>query len=720
MTLPTITATIDQLFPTDDNMRVVKHDEADKRTLKSSILSVGLLQPMVVAPRPKIGRKKAEGYVVVAGEGRRTVLAELAAEFPDRKDMQWNCVLISDPAKISEVSLAENYARKQPRIAEIYRGFATIKADQPDLTTEQIGAVFGYDGPRAARIMRLANLAPELMTLYVAGEIDDAQAMAYAATEDQALQVAVYQQLAEKPQGHNRNAHAIRAAMNVGDHELTRLLCYVGIDAYREAGGEFEADLFQKEGTGRIMHPAILQTLASAKMAEDRDHFEHNISRNGRVLGENWGLADLRFSWAAEPPQIKQYGYSQTDNELAIRHPKRGPLSEQDEARCVQITNRLAVLGGEDEQIAEADEEEAARLENELTDLEDARSIILPKKGAVVGIATVDADGEFTVALYYASRAEKGLEVPKGTKATGATAAPQTPEEAERARYGLSKDNMQGLMLMRRDMIREELFYTAASGSTLAMDWMLYSQARTILRGSPTWNERMNYAGDQQGILGLPDDDDGNAKLHGIVKDRPERAKWDKIKADMRAQVWADVRDPAEGFYLFRVEGQDVKNKAAALVAGHMLMATTSNFNDGRTPRMVRELANNIEAEPGFNRWRDDLEMDESLFAMFSHKTRLDLLDRWGMADRAKGLKSSETAAFCARVVNCDEADAELLGFHPDDLAEAQCWIPDFLDTAPIESLPAPEVEDDDLQDSDQQDEANDSADEPQDLEQAD
>jgi ParB-like chromosome segregation protein Spo0J len=707
MTLPTVTVTIDQLFSTDDNMRVVKHDEADKRTLKSSILSIGLLQPMVVAERPKIGRKKAEGYVVVAGEGRRTALAELADEFPERRAMTWDCVLISDPTKISEVSLAENYARKQPRIAEIYRGFANMKADRPDLTTEQIGAVFGYDGPRSARIMRLANLAPELMTLYVAGRMDDAQAMAYAATEDQALQIAVHQQLAEKPHDHQRSAHSIRAAMNVGDHELTRLIRYVGVDAYREAGGDFEADLFQKEGTGRIMHPAILHTLAGTKMADDRDRFEHTISRNGRVLGENWGTADLRFSWAEEPPQIKQYGYSQTDSELAIREPKRGPLSDQDEARCVQITNRLTVLGGEHDQIAEADEEEAARLESELADLEDARSIILPKKGAVVGIATLDTDGEFTVALYYASRAEKGLEVPKGTKATAAAAAPQTPEEAERARYGLSKDNMQGLMLMRRDMIREELFYTAASGSTLAMDWLLYSQARTILRGVPSWNGGTNYPGDQQGILSLPEDDDGSSKLHGIVKDRPERAKWAKIKADMRAQVWADVRDPAEGFYLFRAEGQDVKNKAAALVAGHMLMATTSNFNDGRTPRMVRELANNIEAEPGFNRWRDDLDMNEDLFAMFSHKARLDLLDQWGMGDRAKGMKSSETAGFCARVVNCDEADAQLLGFHPDDLGEAQCWMPDFLETAPIESLPEPTPEDDD---DDQQDEGGDDA----------
>lgn len=42
-----------------------------------------------------------------------------------------------------------------------------------------------------------------------------------------------------------------------------------------------------------------------------------------------------------------------------------------------------------------------------------------------------------------------------------------------------------------------------------------------------------------------------------------------------------------------------------------MVMATTSVYSDGRTPRMVSELANCIEAEADFGPWRDTVELDK-------------------------------------------------------------------------------------------------------------
>ncbi len=125
------------------------------------------------------------------------------------------------------------------------------------------------------------------------------------------------------------------------------------------------------------------------------------------------------------------------------------------------------------------------------------------------------------------------------------------------------------------------------------------------------------------------------------------------------------------------------------------MAAATSVYSDGRTPRMVRELTNYIEAEPGFGSWRDAIELDEAFFATFSHKARVALLTQWGLGDRAKGLKSSETAAFCARVANCDTADAKLLGLDANDLAEAVNWLPDFMATELAPSLPV-EIEDGD------------------------
>ncbi|EIZ79830.1 hypothetical protein WSK_1578 [Novosphingobium sp. Rr 2-17] len=112
--------------------------------------------------------------------------------------------------------------------------------------------------------------------------------------------------------------------------------------------------------------------------------------------------------------------------------------------------------------------------------------------------------------------------------------------------------------------------------------------------------------------------------------------------------------------------------------------------------------------EPRFGRWRDTVELDEAFFNTFSNKARLGLLETWGLADRAKGMKGNETAAFCARIANCDEEDAKLLGLHPDDVAEAVNWLPDFMESATVEPLPAkeePEADEaDELGDEDQDD----------------
>lgn len=679
-----VSLTVDQLHLSDSNVRLHVSDEG-MATLRASILSVGLFQPMVVTPRIVDGKKKKGEYEVLAGGRRWRVLKQLAEEFPERKSFTFDCVEISDPSKITEISLAENRARENMTTPEIYNAWAKIRAERPKATLEELGAMFGYDAARTARIMRLANLAPEIMALYIGGEIEDAQAMAYAATEDQRLQVAIHQQLEQKPQ-HQRGASAIRSAMNSGDKDMTRLLRYVGIAAYREAGGEFEADLFAKEEeTGRVLHPDLLQSLAHQRVADDKDRFEHSISRNGRVLGEKWGLADLDFSWADQAPQKKEYGYLSADYELRISNPKRGKLADDLEGVISSLEARLAELIDEDDEPLSGHEDEHHRLSGELEELVEQRPYILPKKGAVVGVYTIDDQGGFSVQLWYASRAAKGIETPKGMKS--AVKMPPSPAEAERARFGLSKDNMQLMMLIRRDMIREELAHSAQGGSSLALEWLLYTQARTILHPTPGYSSTIYYHGSAQGILDISNDEDGSGKLHDLAKHRPERAAWQERKDTMRKSGWADAADPVEGFILFRAEGETAKNEAAALIAGHMLMATTSAYSDGRTPRMVRELANYIEQEPGFGRWRDSVQIDEAFFEMFSHKARVNLLNQWGLEDRVKGLKSSETAAFCARIVNCDEADASLMGLHPDDVGEVVGWLPEFLETQAVEPL---------------------------------
>jgi ParB-like chromosome segregation protein Spo0J len=685
--------TVDQLHPSNHNVRKKPSSAASDAEVSASLLSVGLIQPMVVIPREE------GGYGVIAGDRRRRLLTALAEADPSRKGLTFPCMKVEDLSKVTEISMAENRAREAMSLPDVYRGFAAIRAERPEATLEELGAMFGYDVSRTARIMRIANLHPDIMDLYSAGQIDDAQAQAYAATEDRSLQIAVYRQLEEQAtRPHEKNANAIRKAMNSGDHELTKLMAYVGVDAYRAGGGGFEADLFAQDGAGIVENPELLRQLAEQRMDEDRDRFEHNIVRNGRMLGEKWGLADLQFSWAVSPPQIKQYGYLSTDHELRIRDPKRGPLPKELASVHKSMETRLAAMIDEDDEPLEGQEDAYEKLAAEIKELDAQRTIILPKKGAVVAVASIENDGTFDVELWFADRAAKGAELPKGATEQRMAKPEPTPAEAERARFGLSKDNMQVMMLIRRDMIRAELMQSAACGSSLAMDFMLFTQARTILTPTQGYGNTVYFHGEHQGINDLSHDEDGTTKIHDLVGSRPERAAWLTTKDDIASGEWVTTRDPIEGFALFRLLPDSDKSRITAMIAGHMLNATTSCYSEGRTPRMVRELANCIEAEPGFGRWRDAVDLDEAFFSTFSNKARLALLDTWGLADRAKGMKGSETAAFCARIANCDEQDAKLLGLHPDDVAEAVNWLPDFMESGTVSPLPAKEEqpEDDD------------------------
>jgi ParB family transcriptional regulator, chromosome partitioning protein len=698
MTFATINVTLDELHLSEGNVRTNVEDATEVAALAASIASVGLIQPLVVAKR----KGKAKGYDVIAGGRRLRALQQLVTEERRLAAEMLEVVLVDDPKKVTEISLAENYARKQMRPYEVYQAFAKIRAERPKATLEELGAMFGFDGSRTARIMRLANLSPTVMDAYASGAISDELAQAYAATEDHTLQDRVFQQLSAGPSYAHR-PHDVRRAMKIDDDELGKLLLYVGREAYEAAGGRFEEDLFARdEGSGRILDEGLLQQLADAKQAEDRDLFEHRIKRNGRMLVADgaWGLADLQFSWADKPPTITQHGYTQTDYELLIRNPKAEPLDEETKARKEAMERRVAEL---DELLDQETPPEGHlqlageydHLLDQLFDIEKRRAIVLPKKGKIVGVFSIERDGSTDIKLYYASRAEKGLSTPQGAKTKSAE---KSPGEKERARWGLTKDGMQAMLMVRRDMIREQLLLTASGGT--AIDFLIYTQARTILRPEKSYYG-MRLDGAAQGIETPASQESGGnkppssvTKLYDTLSAAPN---YRKALERLAKQPWVTAHDPVDGWMQFRAADQETKDEATAIVAGHGILASTGFYSDGRTPRMVAELANYLESEPEANAWADTATFDKAFFELISHKARLTLLEEWGVdAVLIKPLKKGDSAAFCARVIRAcreDDDDARLLGISDMDRAEVSNWRPEWLDTHSVAPLPKPKAE---------------------------
>lgn len=408
----TITVTLAQLELSPRNIRTHVGDATDVASLAASIRSVGLLQPLIVSKKP--GRNKK--YLVEAGGRRLRALEQLASEGHWPADLSIGVTLLAETGNVTEISLAENYARTQMRQYEIYKAFARIAEERPGATLEEIGAMFGYDSARAARVMRLARLAPTVMEAYALGQLDDAQAQAFAATEDHAVQAKVFKDLwqSDRPTWH-REARSIRSELKVNSHDHMQLLKMVGLETYQAAGGKFESDLFG-EG-GRVTDPALLESLLETAIAKAKATFETKLVRNGRKLSAEWGLADMKVEWADEPPQIVRYGNPYPDTALR---------ADIDLAHSADNKLRADALEAEMDEIEDHDEQERYNeLQAELELLEAAADMVLPEGEGLLQLV-LDAR-DLDVDVYFATYADAGREVPVG--ATPVAAQPAAPAE---------------------------------------------------------------------------------------------------------------------------------------------------------------------------------------------------------------------------------------------------------------------------------------------------
>lgn len=668
---------LDQLELSPRNVRSQRHQSAIDQ-LAASITKLGLISPLVVTRKGKTKNK----FLVEAGGNRLAALRQMQDEGVQFDWQEIPCALIEDEGQITELSLAENHARQQMRPVEIYQAFGKIKAEKPAATYEDLGAMFGYDAARVARIMRLANLAPTIFALYLDDQINDAQAMAFAATDDHAKQMAVYDQCwAEGQPQWKREPREIKAALKVNRQETRRALKFVGLEAYEAAGGRATRDLFGTDEDVIIEDEALLEQLVMDKFDLERAVFEGKLSP----------AEHARLSWVAEPPQIERYGSRQTDYELRIETKMK--RSKADEKLLADLNDQCEALCNEadahaDEHGQPTEEQRAAinEIEAKIAEVEARGSLVLPKEGMMHGVIALDYESEAVVTLYFASRADKGEAVPKGAKEVRAAAAVD-PEVRAREEEGLSRDSMEVLTHIFRDMVRMELYQTASAGSELARDFLVFAQAWSVVHR--TSGHMTTYANNEPvGVARVDDPDSGSSsKVMDTVRSRPERSAWAAIEKQIAAEPCMTEADPVNGFRIFLTEDAETKNRIAGFLAAHVLLAGTGSFNEKRTPRMVHYLADSLSYEDGFGGWRQDVTLDEQLFNMLGSKRRKELLAEFGQDDRAKVLKAKETAHHLARVVNADDSTNAQLGIDDEDANYNATWLPEFLQPQQVRPL---------------------------------
>ncbi|MFG9383397.1 ParB N-terminal domain-containing protein [Pseudomonas aeruginosa] len=369
---------LSQLLPRRSKRNVRTTPRQSIPELAASIARIGLLQNLIV-----ILAADGEQYEVVAGDRRLTALKLLARKKRIAADYEVPCLLVAD-ASARTVSLAENVQRENMHPADQFAAFAAlVKEGRP---IEDIAADFGVSPLVVQRRLKLANVSPRLMADYRAGGVTLEQLMALTITDDHAAQEAAFYGAPEWQRSPSKLRERLTEREIDAAHALVR---FVGLDAYRQAGGGIRRDLFAEGDAGTYLtDTAVLETLVRDKLATLAED----------VRAEGW-------AWVEAVPHLAYEERQAFQN--APRH-RREPTTRE-ARRIASLQTRLDKIDAELEEACQGesseDEAKAEKLEQrrdqvvgELQDAEDALQGYAPEVREVAGaIVTIDRNGEAVI-----------------------------------------------------------------------------------------------------------------------------------------------------------------------------------------------------------------------------------------------------------------------------------------------------------------------------------
>lgn len=336
---------LNRLKKSPNNARKTPHGQAAIEALAASIAAKGMLQMPVVEPELDAAGVFTGYYLVTIGEGRR--LAQLLRvkrkEIRRTEAIRVRVDTTNDP---HEISLDENVTRTGMHPADQFEAFRDL-AERLGYGAEEIAARFGVSASIVRQRLRLGAVSPVLMSIYRAGDLTLDQLMAFAVCEDHARQEQVHEGLTW-----NKSASMIRQAMTERHVRASdRRARFVGAEAYAEAGGTILRDLFTEDGGGWFEDVALLDRLASDKLASLAEEVQ---------TSEGWAWVEAAIDYPHASALRRVYPHpaerSEEDTEIinSIRDESdaliEGLVDDEDipaevEARLAEIETTLAAFG---------------------------------------------------------------------------------------------------------------------------------------------------------------------------------------------------------------------------------------------------------------------------------------------------------------------------------------------------------------------------------------
>lgn len=285
--------------------------------LADSLRDHDQLQNLVVIPKRDRNGKATGRYIVKAGNRRTQAFTCLRERGDIEADHPVDCKVVADERAL-EAAIVENQQRKAMHPLDQFIAFQRLA--ETGWPVEDIAARHGVSPLVVRRRLLLANVSPRLQAEYRAERMSLQQLMAFTVTEDHAAQEAVWFDAPAymPPHAHGIRRQLLNASVPAGDR---RVAFIGGVDAYRDAGGHVQEDLFAERAEDGLYltDPALLDQLVAARLEDER----------GKLLAAGWRWVEIVASrMDARAPDGERVFPRRADNAEAL-HEQIDQLREQ-------------------------------------------------------------------------------------------------------------------------------------------------------------------------------------------------------------------------------------------------------------------------------------------------------------------------------------------------------------------------------------------------------
>ena len=329
------------LAKSPSNVRTVGDPVADAQ-LEANIAVKGVRQNLIGVP---VSRKKGH-YRIIAGGRRLDAVHRLIEKGVFAADYQLAVLVLGNAKDAIETSLEENFFNLTMNPADTCRAFQDI-IESEKKTPEDVAKRFGLTERFVRSRLRLADLADPIFEALRNGEITLNVAVAYASNSDRTKQAEVFELL--KDGYYRANVNEIKRQLvedtYVGSDPKALL---VGRDAYIEAGGRVDLDLFTDSTTERWIDGDLLNRLVADKLAAAAEDLR---TREGlaevRIIpsthvsyNDTWDLRPLK----GDAPELTAEQQARLEEIEAEIEAANEAWEDADEDGQVEQANRVEML----------------------------------------------------------------------------------------------------------------------------------------------------------------------------------------------------------------------------------------------------------------------------------------------------------------------------------------------------------------------------------------